>query len=160
VPDVPEVRTGHLYGGALPGCFAAYAGPQGRQCSDPSLAEARMLAVDACMARHPGVPGRQAAQSVRVHLIGAVRHARARGGRARFGEGQGPGRRAPRRLDWLEPPTSLGSTSVFNVLATAAPNEHRAAVGRWAQDVWHAWAAYRPAIRRRTAAIPAGPAGR
>jgi hypothetical protein len=157
VPDVPEVRTGHLYGGAVPGCFAAYAELQGRQYSDPGLAEARTLAVDAYMAQHPGVPGRQAAQSVWVHLIGLC--ATLEHGADGLASARVKARAAAPDavFDWLEPPPSLGSTTVFDVLATATPDEHRAAVRRWAQDVWHAWTAHQPAIRRRAAAILAGP---
>ena len=70
VEDIPELRSGHLYVGSSAGCWLAYTELMGRQLSDPAPAGSRMLAVDAYMAQHPGVPGRQASQSVWVHLVG------------------------------------------------------------------------------------------
>ena len=149
VPVVLEVRDDHLYVGASPGCFAAYADLLGRELSDRSLAGTHMLTVDIYMAQHPGVPGRQSSQSVWVHLVGlclTLEHgfdgpASARA-KARLA--------APdARFDWLEPPSTLGTTTVLDVLATTDAAEHASAVRSWAEQVWEAWAAHHGAIRRR-----------
>ncbi len=109
-----------------------------------------MLAVDVYMAQHPGVPGRQASQSVWVHLVGlclvlehgfdALMSARAK---ARLA--------APNaRFDWLEPPANLGRMTVLDVLAAYRAAEHAAAVRAWADAVWEAWRPHQERIRRRT----------
>jgi hypothetical protein len=152
VPDVPESRTGHTYIGGVAGCWAAYTELIGRQFSDPRLAGLHMLAVDVYMAQHPGTPGRQAAQSVWVHLVGlclvlehgfdVVMSARAK---ARVAEPDAT-------FEWLAPPASLGPVTVLDVLA-APDADGAAAVQRWAESVWAAWSPYHPAIRGRAAEL-------
>lgn len=153
VPDIPELRADHLYGGAAPGCWAAYTELIGRQMADPGLFEARMIAADAYMAQHPGDPGRQASQSVWVHLIGlclALEH-----GYDGLASARAKARAASPdvRFEWLEPPASLGSITVLDVLAAATPEEHRDAVRCWAISVWAAWEPHREAIRTRVAEL-------
>ena len=150
VPKIPELRADHLYVGAAPGCWAAYTELLGRELSDPTLAGVHMLSVDVYMAQHPGGPGRQAGQSVWVHLVGlclvlehgydVLMSARAK---ARVA--------APNaRFDWLEPPSSLGPATVLDILATRTAEEHAAAVRSWAEAVWEAWRPHHDRIRRRT----------
>jgi hypothetical protein len=156
VADVPELRTDHLYGGAIAGCWSAYTELMGRQLSDPRQAGVHMLAVDVYMAQHPGTPSRQASQSVWVHLVGlclvlehgfdVVASARAK---ARVA--------APDAVfDWLEPPASLGAVTVLDVLAAGDGEAGAAAVRRWAESVWDAWSPHRDAIRARTAELLKG----
>jgi hypothetical protein len=149
VPDLPELRTDHLYVGAAPGCWATYTELIGRQMADPGLFESRMLSVDVYMAQHPGVPGRQSSQSVWGHLIGlylvfergydGIASARAK---ARVATPEAT-------FEWLEPPASMGPITVLDVLATTTADEHGAAVGRWAASVWAAWAPHQGAVRTR-----------
>lgn len=152
-PDVAELRSGTLYVGAAAGCWAAYTELIGRQLSDPDLAGSRMLAVDVYMAQHPGVPGRQAAQSVWVHLVGLCLV-------LEFGFDPIGSARAKARLaapdatfDWLEPPESLGRLTVLDILRTTSAAEHIVATKRWAEAVWSAWEPHQPGIRQRAAAI-------
>lgn len=152
-PDAAELRTDHLYVGASPGCWAAYMELLGWQLSDPALAEERQLSVDVYMAQHPGVEGRQASQSVWVHLVGlclsldhdfdGLHSARAK---ARLAA---PGALFP----WLEPPQSFGSLTVLDVLAKRSAKDHRVAVQRWAQTVWDAWRTHRAVVRKRAAGL-------
>jgi len=156
VPEVPELRTGHTYVGAAPGCWVAYTELMGRQLADPGLVEARMLAVDVYMAQHPGVPGRQASQSVWVHLIGlclALEH-----GYNGVDSARAKARAASPDVtfEWLEPPASLGSITVLDVLATATNEAQRDAVQGWAASVWAAWAPHQAAVRRRAERLPDG----
>jgi hypothetical protein len=127
----------------------AYTELMGRQLSDPAPAGSRMLAVDAYMAQHPGVPGRQASQSVWVHLVGlclVLEHgldplfsARAKAEVA-----------APdATFEWLDPPASLGPLTVLDVLASNSGAEHRRVVNLWAGSVWSAWAPHQARIRQR-----------
>jgi hypothetical protein len=153
VSDVPELRTGHLYIGAAPGCWAAYTELIGRQLSELGLGEARTLSVDVYMAQHPGVAGRQASQSVWVHLVGlclSLEHgydgaasARAKARLAAHGA----------TFEWLDPPASLGSLTVLDVLSAVDADAHRTAVRQWAISVWAAWAPHQVAIRKRAEAL-------
>jgi len=156
VQDIGELRSDHLYVGAAPGCWAAYADLIGRQMSESGLAEARALSVDVYMAQHPGVPGRQASQSVWVHLVGlclSLEHGY---------DGRTSARAKARvavpnaTLEWLDPPSSLGPITVLDVLATASAEEHRATVRRWAMAVWAAWAPHQPVIRKRAEGLLGG----
>ncbi len=153
---MPELRTDHLYVGAVAGCWAAYTELLGRQFSDPRLAGAHMLAVDVYMAQHPGRPGRQSSQSVWVHLVGlclvlehgfdAVSSARAK---ARLA--------APNAtFEWLEPPASLGPVTVLDVLEAG---DGGAAVRHWAESVWAAWATHHQAVRSRALEMLTGATG-
>lgn len=151
--ETDELRTRNLYVEAAPGCFAAYAELIGREGSNPALAGAHMLAADAYPAQHPGVPGRQSSQSVWVHLVGlclSLEHdfdglASARA-KARLAV---PGA----TFDWLEPPASRGTMTVFDVLVTETIEDHRAAARRWAESVWAAWAEHHAAVRDRAATL-------
>jgi hypothetical protein len=125
----------------------------GRLMADPGLLEARLLSVDAYMAQHPGVRGRQAGQSVWTHLVGLCLA-------LEFGLSGADSTRAKARVaaphatfDWLEPPASLGSITVLEILATASPLDHRVAVERWAGSVWTAWAPYAEEVRRRAIGV-------
>jgi len=153
VPDVPELRADHLYVGAAPGCWRLYTELIGLETADPGLAESRMLAVDAYMSQHPGAPGRQAAQSLWVHLVGiclalefgmdGFETARAKAAVA-----------APdATFEWLQPPASMGALTVRDALAARHPDGHRAAVRRWLESVWEAWAHAHAQIRERAAAV-------
>jgi hypothetical protein len=148
-----ELRTRNLYVEAAPGCFAAYAELIGRQGSNAALAGAHMLSADIYPAQHPGTPGRQSSQSVWVHLVGlclmlehgfdGVASARAK---ARLA--------APdTTFDRLEPPESLGAMTVLDIPTAGTAEEQIAAVRRWAQTVWAAWAAHHEAVRRRAAEV-------
>jgi hypothetical protein len=156
VPHVSELRTGHLYVGAAPGCWTAYTELIGRQMTEQGLAEARTLAVDVYMAQHPGVPGRQASQSVWVHLIGLCLSLEHRFDGAASARAKARAASPDAAFDWLEPPASLGPITVFDVLATVTAAEHRAVVQSWAISVWTAWAAHQQAIRRRAEGLLGG----
>ncbi len=148
-----EFRTSHTYGGAIPGCYAAFTELVGRQMSDPRMGYAHMLATDVYMAQHPGSPGRQASQSVWVHLVGlcvilehdfdVVAGARVKAAVA------APGAEFP----WLEPPESLGPLTVLDALAASTPEEMTAVVQTWARSVWTAWSLHHEAVRTRAAPL-------
>lgn len=147
VPDVPELRSDHLYVGAAAGCWAAYTELIGREMAEPALLGIHMLAADVYPAQHPGVAGRQSSQSVWVHLVGlclVLEHdfdvAMSARAKARFA--------APdARFEWLEPPSSLGPTTVLDILATDGAEEHARAVRYWATQVWEAWGPHHESIR-------------
>jgi Family of unknown function (DUF5946) len=53
----------------------------------------------------------------------------------------------PRPFGWLEPPDSLGSVTVQDVLDAACGEERDARVRDWALSVWRAWAPHQDTIR-------------
>jgi hypothetical protein len=153
VPEIEELRSDHLYVGAAPGCWAAYTELIGRQAADAGLLESRMLSVDVYMVQHPGVPGRQAGQSVWVHLVGlclSLEH-----GFDSLASARAKARLLSRdpTFEWLEPPASPGAVTVLDVLATATMDAHRALVSRWAESVWRSWQPHQPTIRQRAEAL-------
>jgi hypothetical protein len=52
-------------------------------------------------------------------------------------------------FSWLEPPASLGSVTVVDVIRATKAGDGLA-VRRWADSVWEAWSPHQQAIRRRT----------
>jgi hypothetical protein len=60
-----------------------------------------------------------------------------------------------RERPWLEPPASLGAVTIVVHAATTA-EEHVAAVRRWCESAWEAWAGHHEAVRRLAATIPDG----
>ncbi len=129
----------HAYIGASPECWALY----GEVLADGTSS----VGVDAYAAQHPGEPGRRAEQSVAVHLavlclvlerdFDADRAARER---AALTE-------RPRPFGWLEPPASLGSVTVQDVLDASCHEERDARVRDWALAVWRAWEPHQATIR-------------
>ncbi len=148
----------HAYIDASPGCWSLFAELRGREASDPGYLAHGCSITDAYMIQHPGVPGRQSSQSVWVHLVGL----------------QLVVERGMRPLDaidvvrrilvghpvfpWLDPPPSLGATTVADVAAAGGPDEYADAVRRWARDAWQAWAIHHERIRDLATAALAGTA--
>ena len=147
VPDV-EAGAEHRYIGAAPGCWELYTQLLAREYQDWSWARLHQLTVDAYAVQHPGVPGRQAQQSVATHLVGLCL-AFERGQpmdalpalRQRFVETQAP-------FPWLEPPSHPGDVTVVDVLQATTREEHLELVDRWARSVWSAWDAHHTTVRR------------
>jgi len=97
---------------------------------------------------HPGIPGdRRAVQSVAVHLI--LLH-------LVLEDGVDPMRRhvllkrivRSRAFSRLEPPTLRGRMTAADVLLRGGgPDEHRASILGWADDLWAAWSSHHATIR-------------
>jgi hypothetical protein len=156
VPDVPELRSDHLYVGAAPGCYAAFGELLGRHLSghaDGETATAHMLATDAYMAQHPGTPGRQSAQSVWVHLVGLCLSLEHGFDPVASAYGKATVAAPEAVLEWLEPPAQgRGAVTVLDALS-AAPDALPDAIRRWAESVWAAWEPHHAAVRERAARV-------
>ncbi len=138
----------HAYIGAAAGCWALYGEVLAREYEDFRFARHHQLTVDSYATQHPGRPERRAIQSVAVHLIGL--HLNLERGL--------PGYEIPRLLQraadrsdayhWLEPPESSGSVTVVDVHAAGDDADaHLAAVRRWAESTWAAWAPHHAQVR-------------
>lgn len=134
----------HRYIGASPACWALYTA---LGVGEPPLAPAPMngLLVDAYAAQHPGTPSPQAIQSVAVHLLtlhgvfaGGVGVERALWLRLEALHERSGSRRG--RFSWLEPPDFTGSLNVAGIVREPTPEARAAAVARYVESVYRAWA--------------------
>jgi hypothetical protein len=138
----------HAYLGGSASCWEMYGALLMREYSSPAYMAIHRSTVDTYAAQHPGKPEGRTIQSINVHLVGLyltlerelhpdfVRRA--------------IGRLAERKSDlrWLDPPESLGTITVADVMKASTPEEHREMVLAWARAVWDAWAPHRTEIVR------------
>jgi hypothetical protein len=136
----------HRYIGASAACWSLYGEVLGSIYGNPDRRRLLQLVVDCYAVQHPGSPGRQAAQSVAIHLMTlclCVEEGRnpADGPRLHKAMVQRP------VFPWLEPPSSRGSLTIHDVAEAGTNEQYESAVWRWARDVWHAWSAHHSTIR-------------
>lgn len=139
VPDLDGPT--HPYMGTSAGCWALYGELLAREYGDPRWFAAHRLTVDAYAAQHPGRIDRRASQSVTIHLI-ALHLTLERGSDASYVRRvlSTLVARNHHQFPWIEPPSGgLGAVTVVDVLAARTPEEHLAAVQRWARSVYDAW---------------------
>jgi len=136
----------HAYIGASPACWARYGELLALEYSNPGLMRWHRLTVDSYTAQHPGVPGRQSAQSVHVHLAGLHLV-------LELGLDPPQVARAMQRLAdgrphaWLEPPPLATGIGLPEAIAAAGTPAYGDAVRSWAEAVWGAWSQHHSAIR-------------
>jgi hypothetical protein len=137
----------HRYIGASPACWALYSALQSGGEPPLAPAPANALLVDAYAAQHPGMPSSQAIQSVAVHDVLTLHGIFAYGigveqalwlRRAALQE-----RKSPRhgRFTWLEPPDFNGTLTIAAIVAEPTPEARTAALQRYAEQIYHVWAA-------------------
>lgn len=137
----------HRYMESSPGCWAAYGQVLAREYSDPAYMAVHRLSVDAYAVQHPGSPSRQSIQSVGLHLIRLCLLLE-RGLDSRYAnDAMLAAAKLKHTLTWLEPPASLGTLTVADVLVAATVDEHVAMVKDWAHAAWTAWSLHHATIR-------------
>ncbi len=132
----------HAYIGASPECWALYGEVLAEGYAGPGS-----IGVDAYAAQHPGVPGDRAEQSVAVHLAVLCLVLEREADMEHAGAQRGALSERSRPFGWLEPPSSLGSVTVQDVLDASCHEEGDARVRDWALSVWGAWAPHHETIR-------------
>ncbi len=130
-----------------PACWAAFGEVLAREYSDPALLATHRLGVDAYAVQHPGSPSRQSNQSVGVHLIRLCLFLERGLTPQRANDAMLKAGRLKHGFVWLEPPASLGSVTVRDVLQADGAAAHAAMVRRWAQSAWEAWAPHHETVR-------------
>jgi len=136
----------HAYVGASPACWARYGELLALEYSNPPLMRWHRLTVDSYTAQHPGVPGRQSAQSVHVHLAGL--HLVLERGLDMPAVARAMQRLADGRPHaWLEPPPLATAIGLPQAIAAAGTSAYAGVVRSWAEAVWSAWSDHHPAIR-------------
>lgn len=137
----------HRYLGASAACWDLFGQVLAREFGDPAYWPPHALTVDTYAAQHPGVRGPQTTHSATFHLMGlcmVVERGLDVSGAASLRQRAVD---AHKERGWLEPPASLGSVTVRNVLAATTPEEHADMVRTWAASVWEAWAAHHEIVR-------------
>lgn len=137
----------HPYMESSPACWAAYGQVLSREYSDMTLLPTHRLSVDAYAVQHPGQPSRQSIQSVGVHLIRLCWILERDLPPERANQAMLAAGKIKHTFSWLEPPASLGTVTVRDVVQTDGAAAHTAAVRRWAQSAWDAWAPHHAVVR-------------
>jgi hypothetical protein len=136
----------HRYIGASAACWSLYGEVLAGIYGDADRRRLLQLVVDCYAVQHPGSPGRQAAQSVAIHLMTlclCVEH----------GRDPGDGPRLHKAMverpvfTWLEPPPSRGSFTIRDVAQAPTREQYESIVWRWARDVWQVWSAHHDTVR-------------
>jgi hypothetical protein len=134
--------------GASPACWAIYGRLLVREYSAPIDDVVRRLTVATYAAQHPDTSQPRSSGSTAVHLI-ALCLMLERGASAQQTTALPPTMlERAQALHWLEPSTPNGTINVADVLSARTPTEHAQLVGRWATNVWSAWAAQHAQVRR------------
>ena len=154
VPVTDGPGPTHEYMLASPGCWALFGEVSAREYSDVRYRAGGLQLVDAYAVQHPGVPERRSSQSVWIHLVSLclrLEHGLADDVTIRLIQ-----RLASEKRDypWLEPPASLGAVTIVDVHAAGTAEEHVAAVRRWCESAWEAWAGYRARSRNSAGSWP------
>jgi Family of unknown function (DUF5946) len=137
----------HAYIGASPECWALYGEVLEPDYGNRNMPAIHRLTVDTYAAQHPGTPGRRAEQSVALHLGGLCMVLERELDPDYVHRAMAGMTERPRPFGWLEPPVSLGSVTVQDVLDASCHEERDARVRDWALDVWRAWEPHHEAIR-------------
>jgi hypothetical protein len=137
----------HPYMEPSPGCWAAFGDVLAREYSDSAYFDIHRLSVDSYAVQHPGRPSRQSIQSVGVHLIRLclfLEHGLTpeKANAAMLAAAQ-----EKHTYTWLEPPESLGATTVADVRSTLRMNDHKQAVRAWSASAWQAWSIHHDTVR-------------
>ncbi len=130
----------HPYLGASAACWALYGEVLAREYGDPAFMAVHRLTVDAYAAQHPGLPERRTIQSINLHLVALYLSLERRLNPGFITRAIAALTRETTRLEWLEPPPSLGEMTVADVAAASTPEAHGRLVADWAGSVWRAWA--------------------
>lgn len=136
----------HAYLGASPACWAMYGEVLAHEYSDPAYFRIHQLTVDTYAVQHPGVPERRSIQSLALHLITLYLVLE-----KRTEPTSGPKLHKrlanQRRFHWLDPPRSIGKTTIADVHRARSAPEHERSVEAWARDVWAAWEPHHGTVR-------------
>ncbi len=137
----------HRYMSSSPGCWAAFGEVLAREYSDKTYFEVHRLSVDAYAVQHPGSPSRQTIQSIGVHLIRLCLFLEHDLCPERANEAMLKASKNKSTFIWLEPPLSLGTITVGDVMKTNSVEEHKSVVREWAKDAWGAWSFHYQQVR-------------
>jgi glyoxylase-like metal-dependent hydrolase (beta-lactamase superfamily II) len=145
--EFPEI-TGptHDYMLSSPGCWEAYGRVLAREYESLPHAQLHRLTVDAYAVQHPGVDGRQARNSVGIHLSRLCLIFDCGWPIERANDAMQAITAKKQQYPWLTPPNGCGTVTVRDVLETQNASDHLGAVERWARSAWQAWAEHHATV--------------
>ena len=149
VPDI-EGPT-HRYMLGSPGCWAVYASILA-QIPGTVTGPHGALIVDAYAVQHPGLPTRQATQSIWVHLLTLQLALEDGWPTERLVAIRRLGADASAAWPWLLPPASTAAVTATDVVR-AGREELGHVVRMWVDGAWLAWSDAHPEVRRRGAEL-------
>ncbi len=133
----------HKYMLSSPGCWAMYCEVLEKEYSDFRLARSHNYTVDAYACQHPGKKEvSQAYKSVGIHLCSLHMYFHhgmdvAEGGN--FKNKFSQYNKEHDFIHWLEPPSSLGPITVFDLWNMENEEAHLDISKEWAHSTWKAW---------------------
>lgn len=143
-----DVSAGtHAYIGASSGCWSKFGELLAKEFSDGRYGKVHRLTVDAYAAQHPGIPSPQSVRSVAIHLMALCLVLDRRAPVAAADRAMKVLGRRDQDLWWLDPPRTLGTTTVLDVIEAVGADDHADKVHRWAAEVWNAWAVHHDTVR-------------
>jgi len=137
----------HLYMTCSTSCWQRYGELLAAQYSDPERMVFHQLVVDTYAVQHPGGDDPRAVRSVGIHLMTLCLF-------LERGVDPALGTKLHRRMvdrpvfHRLTPPTYRGRSTVLDVPIDTGASTARTAAFEWARDVWAAWRANHPTVRR------------
>jgi hypothetical protein len=145
----PEIEgPTHKYLLSSPGCWALYGEVLARDYGEYDYPPVHRLVVDAYAVQHPGKPMRQAVQSVAVHLIGLYLSLEKGMEAKQVTQAIGRATQFSEKFVWLNPPGSMGSITVADVVKIKTLEEYDRLGRDWARSAWEAWAVHHAQIRK------------
>jgi hypothetical protein len=145
---VPEIDgPTHRYLDASPGCWQLYGEVLAREYSDRAYWASHRLTVDAYAVQHPGRPSAQSIQSVAAHLISLCLVLERQAAHDYAVRAIRKATAVSERVEWLQPPASMGTTTVVDVHGASDADDHAERVRAWADAAWSAWSEHHPTIR-------------
>lgn len=136
----------HRYMTSAPQCWQRYGELLGVLYARPEISSATIMCVDSYAVQHPGTPSPQAIRSVAIHLLNLysyiVRGRPVQIPQKTFPEGAllSIGERSSRSILWLEPPTFVGTRTVFDMPLAESGDAIASGARAWADSMWAAWA--------------------
>lgn len=134
------------YIGTTGGCWRRYSETLALVSADRWDPATNRLMVDAYAAQHPGRPGRQADQSVAVHLVGLLLVLEFRFEAGRATRVMDALLRKRRHYPRLERTPAPGEPTIKGFAGVEAPDQVTTLARRWASAVWESYATHRGAI--------------
>jgi len=137
----------HRYMESCAGCWAAFGKILAREYSDPIYFSVHRLSIDAYAVQHPGKPSRQSIHSVGLHLIRLYLFLEQGLPAEHANYAMLKAAKIKHTFIWLDPPVSLGSLTVADVVKARTTQAHKRVVRAWAQSAWNAWSPHHDIIR-------------
>lgn len=142
-----DLRKGrHRYIGASSGCWETFGLVLAREYGEFGYPEVHRLTVDTYAVQHPGVSSPKAIQSAAVHLIALYLSLVKKMPSKNVAAAMQKILAQKTKFNWLDPPSSMGTMTVKDVLVARDQQDHERIVSQWAMSVWEAWLAHHSTV--------------